>query len=249
MPSKKNTKKGPRNAAKADNEVEATMVAVDSQMQRLKIDTIDKDAQDQDEKHFWRRPSNLPRLKKKALKCNHGYSPRSSKENDRCVKFAAAFMEVAFPSNCTLTVGAIRNLFSEESEEATEKIFPGAWKNAEKLELIKSHFLSHGVEVVLGGDIEMAGRLAFVASHLEQWIDVMLQRAKAVPEVLKAIELLVHSDEHTIVSFFRKRIPCSCLDAKYEEVKSIKKMGICRGLHCSLPHGGVERSTMFTCTR
>jgi hypothetical protein len=65
MPSKKNTKKGPRNAAKADNEVEATMVAVDSQMQRLKIDTIDKDAQDQDDEAFLEEAIKLAAAEKK----------------------------------------------------------------------------------------------------------------------------------------------------------------------------------------
>jgi hypothetical protein len=29
------------------------------------------------------------------------------------------------------------------------------------------------------------------------------------------------ADEHTLVKFFRKRIPCSCLDEKYQEVKQI----------------------------
>ena len=65
----------------------------------------------------------------------------------------------------------------------------------------------------------------------------------------KVVELL-SADDHTVVQFFRKRIPCSCLDEKYKEVKSVKKMGLCRNPNCSLPdHGRVERSKMFSCAR
>mmetsp|Transcript_9211 Transcript_9211/g.18519 ORF Transcript_9211/g.18519 Transcript_9211/m.18519 type:complete len:114 (+) Transcript_9211:288-629(+) len=57
------------------------------------------------------------------------------------------------------------------------------------------------------------------------------------------------SDDHTLVSFYRKRITCSCLNEKYKEVKSIKKMGYCNNEKCPLPGGKVERSKMLYCTR
>jgi hypothetical protein len=50
------------------------------------------------------------------------------------------------------------------------------------------------------------------------------------------------------VNFFRKRIPCQCLDKKYKEVKSIIKMGLCCNPACSLPDRQVERKKMFKCT-
>eukprot|EP00985_Skeletonema_marinoi_P012718 scaffold6198_cov132-Skeletonema_marinoi.AAC.2 len=56
------------------------------------------------------------------------------------------------------------------------------------------------------------------------------------------------TDEHTVVSFLKKRIACSCLDKRYERVKSITKMGLC----CMNPRCSrgtrVERSTMLFCT-
>ena len=60
---------------------------------------------------------------------------------------------------------------------------------------------------------------------------------------------LRNGDEHTLVSFFRKRIPCKCLDNKYKEVKSIAKIGLCYSKNCSLPGNRAIRSEMLYCTQ
>jgi hypothetical protein len=57
------------------------------------------------------------------------------------------------------------------------------------------------------------------------------------------------ADEHTVVRFYQKRVPCSCLDEKYKEVKSVTKMGICGNPSCSLPERKATRSKMLYCTR
>jgi hypothetical protein len=62
-------------------------------------------------------------------------------------------------------------------------------------------------------------------------------------------EELIRSDLHTLVSFFRKRIPCKCLDEKYEEVKFITKIGICCNEFCTLPDRKVERSKILYCAQ
>ena len=59
----------------------------------------------------------------------------------------------------------------------------------------------------------------------------------------------VNCDEHTIVSFFRKRVPCKCLDKKYKEVKSIVKMGLCGNQSCPLPNREVECSKLMYCSK
>jgi hypothetical protein len=148
---------------------------------------------------FWMRPSNLRRLilNKPALEiCKHGYSPRSGREHDRCGVFAEKFTAVLFAAD------GPNNLFLE-AMVATEKLFPGMWKNAEKLELIKSFCLSRGAEAALHGDINRAHFDAFAAKYLEQWIDVELRRTKAVTGSMKLAELLT-ADEHTLVRFFTK---------------------------------------------
>jgi hypothetical protein len=57
------------------------------------------------------------------------------------------------------------------------------------------------------------------------------------------------ADEHTLVKYLRKNIPCKCLDEKYKEVKSITKMGVCFNSQCSIPDRMVERKSMLYCTR
>ena len=77
---------------------------------------------------------------------------------------------------------------------------------------------------------------------------IALHKTQAVVNLQKLWEIFI-ADDHTLVSFFRKRITCSCLDKKHKEVKSIKKMGYCNNDKCPLPGGKVERSKMLYCTR
>jgi len=217
MPSKKKTKKGPRKAAKAakkkgddDNKVEATIVvAVDSQMQRLKIQNENEQA---DEDAFLEEAIQLAAAEKKGLKmmekCRHAYPARSSREHTFCEVFLTTFIELALQSDDTSGVDAAMT--------ATEAKFPGVWKNAEKLELIKSLCFSLGAATILVEEIEGAQCFAFAANYMEQWVDVTLHRTKAVLDPAKCVELL-EADENTLVSYFRTHIPCSCLDEKYEE--------------------------------
>ena len=58
---------------------------------------------------------------------------------------------------------------------------------------------------------------------------------------------LYKCDEHTLVKYLRKRIPCSCLDEKYNEVKSITRMGLCFNAQCTSDI--VQRSKMMCCAR
>jgi hypothetical protein len=52
-----------------------------------------------------------------------------------------------------------------------------------------------------------------------------------------------------LVSYIRNHIPCSCLDGKYKQVKSITKIGHCANEDCSHPGRMVERNAMKHCTR
>jgi hypothetical protein len=250
MPSKK---KGPRKKAKADKKHEdkkaVTVVAINSQMQRLKIDKAVLD----DDDAFLEEAIQLAAAEEEELKalekCRHGYSPRSSREHNYCDMFSDTFVEEFCCCHYLDPVRGTGNIFHKVMA-VTEKIFPGVWWNEKKLELFILFCLSQGAEYILKGAIDMARCDAVTANLLEPWIDVMLRRTKA--EVLVGAKLyeLFSADEHTLlVSYFRKRISCSCLDQKYAKVKSIKKMGQCFNPTCSHPDGKVERSTMLSCTR
>jgi len=158
--------------------------------------------------------------------------------------FATTFVKELFRDSDRRILNKILN----EVIAATEKKCQGVWRDEKKLELIKSSCLSRGAENILEGAIDMARYDAFASDYLEQWTDFELLRTKSVFDPLKLAEL-IDADEHTLVIFFRKRIPCSCLDQKYKEVKSIKKMGRCTNPTCSHPDRMVERGTMLSCTR
>eukprot|EP00985_Skeletonema_marinoi_P002132 scaffold864_cov114-Skeletonema_marinoi.AAC.1 len=68
----------------------------------------------------------------------------------------------------------------------------------------------NGTDKILKGNSTLYYDAMFV-SFLEQWIAIHIEKAQASCHLIKIAELF-KSDKHTLVSFFRKRIPCKCLD-------------------------------------
>ena len=66
---------------------------------------------------------------------------------------------------------------------------------------------------------------------------------------MERVDELLIGNERRLVSYSKKRIPCSCLDAKFREVKSFPKMSCCSNPECSLPGNKVEveLSAMMSC--
>jgi len=95
---------------------------------------------------------------------------------------------------------------------------------------VPSHFLAAGARHLIQGDIETARAYAYFNCYYEQLGSILKQ--KKLFNFTKMIEMR-HSDLRTIVSYFRKRIPCSCLDKRYKQVKSTKKIGFCFNPLCS----------------
>ena len=119
------------------------------------------------------------------------------------------------------------------------------------MEDIVSYLVTSGVQHILDGKDGFARLDACFACYLERYIAVNVEddsnpRQHASYDI--AIAELDVADMNTLVKFFRKRIPCKCLDKKYEEVKSITKMGLCANPACSLPDRRVERKNMFRCS-
>ncbi len=170
------------------------------------------------------------------MKCDHG----SNDMPPICHEFVQTYIH-AFNSK----VSALDSFKAADMATALEK-FDEVYSS--KLESIVSIFAAVGTKSFLGGGNATAQLCAVISSYFEEMIAVDVEKSKAFLSWTKILELS-GADEHTLVKFFRKRIPCACLDEKYEEVKSVKKMGICCNKTCSLPGRKVERGKMLCCSR
>ena len=110
------------------------------------------------------------------------------------------------------------------------------------MESALSYLLFGGAQNILEGNYD--GATAILARYIEQWTAVHLHKTQAMINMPKLYDQMSNpSDIHPLVKlFFRKRIPCSCLDKRFDEVKSIPKMAVCNNSQCPIPYGEVERS-------
>jgi hypothetical protein len=119
---------------------------------------------------------------------------------------------------------------------------------------IKSHFVFEGTKCLLRGDID-AARCNAVLSYLFEQIFVMCNfegtdidfSSVKGSDFMRCIELS-KADAHTLCSFFRKRIPCSCLKKMYKEVKSVTKLKLskcCFNVGCNRQ---LMEKTMMCCS-
>ena len=109
--------------------------------------------------------------------------------------------------------------------------------------------MARAVQYLLNGhawDDRQACLEASYAYYFEQSIAVYFEHTQPLIKWPQIVELQF-TDQHTLVKFLRKRIPCKCLDEKYNEVKSMTKMGRCLNLECTLPGRMVAKSEMFCC--
>eukprot|EP00984_Skeletonema_dohrnii_P028405 scaffold18382_cov155-Skeletonema_dohrnii-CCMP3373.AAC.9 len=131
---------------------------------------------------------------------------------------------------------------------ATKEKFVGVWKDFGKMSFVVSFLLACGTSKVLEGNARIARKYAALSSYFEMYVEVDLLNTRAYPSWAKINELY-SADMHTLVSFLKKRIRCSCLDELYKEVKSIPKIGLCCNTVCPLPCGKTNRSATKCCSR
>ena len=135
-----------------------------------------------------------------------------------------------------------------EARSATMDQFAEVWKDSTMMESVITLILGMGTHDLLGGKYDAARKVATLTRFFEQHIAVEVKQTQALPNLIK-IEDTYFADMHTLVKFFRHRIPCSCLNEKYEEVKHITKLGDCWNPQCSLPVRKVDRSKTKYCSR
>ena len=169
--------------------------------------------------------------------CRHGCPHLSAGEEKICLEFIDAFNIAAVNSHDDAGQDFVA------ATEATMDKYAVVYDTM--LDTTISMLLASGTQSILDERNDIAQRYASLAFSFE---GLMACAKRQDFNLSKAIEL-ENADDHTLVSYYRKRIPCACLDEKYKEVKSVKKMGLCWNESCSLSERMVERSKMFSCTR
>jgi len=126
----------------------------------------------------------------------------------------------------------------------TQEKYDTVWYDRSNLSWTASFFLANGTQHLLDGNNNCARECAFISYAFGQRVAVGFDRSRAAFNMPKLCELL-KADTHTLVSFFRKRISCPCLDELYKKVKSIPKIGLCYNPNCK--HGGVVTRSKTKC--
>ena len=272
MPSKKKKARGKARRAAKSREAkddDGAVNEIDSKMQRLQISNNKNSQEDGDEDALLEEAINLAAAEKEepeaAAKndqvnnseiCNHGFVPFPR------IHVCRAFLE-SLGNDYWAGRKSRLNLYHilEHFYEATKTKYAEVWNDPNKMNWVVSYFVRLGTKTILDDSVtnETAARSAMFSSFFEQWAAVVVHAKEArascdwdIFRVLchwtKILELY-KGDEHTLVSFFRKRITCKCLDDKYKEVRSITKIGYCCYEDCSLPGNKTIRSKMLYCTQ
>ena len=254
MPSrkKKSKAKGRKAANKAAEKVtvneQQKKTPLDSEMQRLKIG--EQKGDEDDVEAMLEEAINLAAVEKQEIEekekenCTHGYNPSSIFQARFCEDFLKTFLESYYASTRRNSrddrLKSFTVAFRDASSAAT--MTTNISRNKSNSAQCIKFCLAEGTKFILDGNSDDARLCAVLALEMKS------AEAAELPDDQKMLELL-DGDEHTLVQFFRKQIPCSCLDEKYKEVKSITKMGICfNKTSCPLPGNMAVRSKMFRCT-
>ena len=235
MSSRKKAKGKARKAAKEAKEAEAKAKEEESQA------VVNVAANQRQEESVEEQLQRLIINAASPTKCWHGFVPLShGSSNWICKDFINAYL-AAYDSEDKVGRAIVT------AYNATKGEYANVYSS--KLDIVVSLLLSRGTTLILEGKNKPARLYASLACYFEDYMAAVgLHKSKASPSLSKQFELL-SADDHTLVSYYRKRIPCDCLDEKYKEVKSVKKMGLCDNLDCNLPGRKAERSKMFSCTR
>jgi|SaaInl74LU_5_DNA_1037368.scaffolds.fasta_scaffold27614_1 hypothetical protein len=250
MVSRKKAKGKARKAAKGKEKqstsADEPQVELESQMQRLRLEDLllnNAARPNSIEEKIQREQQMMLRKHYNAGKCLHGLVPKP--DGDICNRFVVEFTK---EYNQAIFSGSKLCFALKTARNATQFEYAEVYNDKAKLEWVVSNYLFRGTHRVMDeGNGKGAGVDASFAMFFEEFVAVELTKSRPMAYFAKIIELQL-TDIHTTVSFLKKRIPCSCLNEKHKQVKSIKKMGFCCNPLCSQPDGMFERSSLLCCT-
>ncbi len=224
---------------------------LNSEMQRLKIG--EQQAGDDEDDALLEQAIKLAAIEEQEIKvkekenCTHGYNPSSIFQARFCEDYLKTFMESYHASTRGNSQSdRVKSFVGAFGTAVDNSIMTGnASRDLCNKQCINPCCLAEGTKFILDGKSDAARLPALLALFTKSAHsynkDILLDRQKLLE--------LFDGDEHTLVQFFRKQIPCSCLDEKYKQVKSIPKMGICYNDNCPLPDHMAVRSKMLRCTQ
>ena len=126
--------------------------------------------------------------------------------------------------------------------------YPGVWSDRTNRELAKARLVSNGTHLLLSGvdsGKQIAGAVAVAIQELESFdpSEGKCFSGSSAKDLLKIVDIL-EGCERSVLQFYSKRIPCSCLENKYAAAKSKPKVGVC--FHCKQRK---ERCKLMVCAR
>lgn len=176
--------------------------------------------------------------------CQHGLA--SIEEGHPCHRFSEWFQAMfAFDEDGHLTMPVLQTL------RVAHEQHPDALNDGRNRNLMRTYFLANGTGFIQDSDdnpfaMTWATGLAFAVMILEEFDPTKSAALGSIaPTSKKCMEArdVIEGCERSLIRFFKKRIPCSCLDGKYADVRMLPKTSICR--HCSERK---EKCTMMLCT-
>eukprot|EP00985_Skeletonema_marinoi_P035422 scaffold46498_cov219-Skeletonema_marinoi.AAC.1 len=153
----------------------------------------------------------------KQSSCTHGWNHAEYPDRHDCYNFKWSVLDVFRRTK------SISDIFDAAEKAALQHKYPEIWKDPAKLEWIASAFVSIGVEAIIR---ECDKYLYAYSVAYSEWIHqhVACELHKSVPAVYSArLNELIYADKRRIISYLKKRIPCSCLNSSYNVVKHLPK--------------------------
>ena len=224
-------RKGKEEETQAEATVDNDQASLTTQMQRLQIEDL-------------------------LQQCDHGCAAIFAEESclspdERlCLDFSKEFTSIY--NDCI-----DRKIFLMDSlylaRDATLEKYATVWEDAAKMKWVISLYMANATQNILHyeniptnipNDVYDVYVLTSFAYFFENYHKTTINSNRWQQKV---VELQNSPDPHSLVELLRKRIPCKCLDKKYQEVKSMPKMGFCVNIECALPKRVTTQSDMFFC--
>jgi len=169
------------------------------------------------------------------ITCTHGCF--ITPQEHPVTHFMNSFIESVGRLDCRMSV-VLKSL------EMTFEKHQEVWKNDAMKKMVIGRIVNMGTDLILDESIEGAKKISQAIVLLEHYDGegiFPLFMSKGSEEITK----ILYSRDRDVVHFYKKRIPCSCLDEIYSELKKCQV----RGSTCSYCKQTVKRKDLKTCSR